>query len=304
MNSADIRIKGEILKNEPLSNHTSFGIGGPADVLACPVDREDLKALLRTVRDRALNHFILGCGTNLLVLDGGFRGVVISLKRMNAITIEREYRSIGGNFAVLYAEAGAPMPKLVAVAVEKGLTGLEFAAGIPGSVGGAVRMNAGTTLGEIGGIINSVTLISPDGILVTRARDEMEFGYRSTSIQEGHCVVDVRVILRRDDKEKVGARILELLEKRKQRQPQGYPNAGSVFKNPHEQSAAKLIESAGLKGRMVGGAQVSDKHANFIITTGQAKASDVLALMGIVKQTVLDVHGVRLEPELKIIGQD
>lgn len=304
MNSADIQIKGEILKNEPLSNHTSFGIGGPADFVAYPVDREDLKALLRIVKDRNLNYFILGSGTNLLVRDGGFRGVVISLKRMNAITIEREYRSIGGNFAVLNAEAGVSVPKLVAVAMEKGLTGLEFASGIPGSIGGAVRMNAGTSLGEMGDIINSVTMISPEGVLLTRTGEEMGFGYRTALVPEGHCVLDIRVVLRRDDKEKVGARILELLTARKQRQPQGSPNAGSIFKNPNEQSAGKLIESAGLKGRAVGKAQVSDKHANFIITAGAAKAADVLALMEIVKQTVLDVHGVRLEPEIKIIGED
>jgi UDP-N-acetylmuramate dehydrogenase len=304
MDSADIQIKGKILKNEPLSSHTSFGIGGLADFLAYPVDREDLKTLLRTVRDRNLKYFILGSGTNLLVRDGGFRGVVISLKRMNAIAIEREYRSIGGNFAVLNVEAGVPVPKLVAAAMEKGLTGLEFAAGIPGSIGGAVRMNAGTARGEMGDIINSVTMISPEGMLHTRTRDEMGFGYRTALVPEGHCVLDIRVILRRDDKEKVGARILELLTARKQRQPQGSPNAGSIFKNPNEQSAGKLIELAGLKGRAVGNAQVSDKHANFIITAGTAKAADVLALMEIVKQTVLDVHGVRLEPEIKIIGED
>jgi len=304
MNIADIDIKGEIRRNEPLSSHTSFAIGGSADMFAYPADREDLKTLLKAIEARNLSHFILGCGTNLLVRDGGFRGVVISLKQMNAVTIEREYRSIGGSFAVLYAEAGTPVPKLLAVAVEEGLTGLEFAAGIPGSVGGAVLMNAGTTLGEFGDIISSVTLISPDGVLVTRASDEFRFGYRTASVPEGHCVVDVRVILRHDDKEKVGARILGLLTKRKERQPQGSPNAGSIFKNPNEESAARLIESAGLKGRTVGGAQVSDKHANFIINLGNAKASDVLALMDVVKQTVLEVHGVRLEPEIKIVGED
>jgi len=301
---ADINIKGEIRRNEPLSSHTSFGIGGMADMLAYPADREDLKVLLQAVKDRNLSHFILGCGTNLLVRDGGFRGLVISLKRMNAVTIEREYRSVGGSFAVFYAEAGVPVPQLLAVAVEKGFTGLEFAAGIPGSVGGAVLMNAGTTLGEFGDIINSVTLISPDGVLVTMTSDELGFGYRNTLIPEDHCVVDVRVILRRDDKEKVGVRILELLTKRKEHQPQGYFNAGSIFKNPNEESAGRLIESAGLKGRTIGGAQVSDKHANFIINVGNAKASDVLALIDVVQKTVLEVHGVRLEPEIKIIGED
>lgn len=297
-------IKGEIRKNEPLSRHTSFSIGGPADVFAYPVDCEDLKTLLATIREQNLRYFILGSGTNLLVRDSGFRGVVISLKRMNAVSLEREYRSIGGAFAVVYAEAGAPLAKVLALAVEEGLTGFEFAAGIPGTIGGAVRMNAGTALGEIGGVIESVSVLSPDGVVISKSRDEMGFGYRTSSILEGYCVLDVRVALRRDDKEKVGSRVLELLTTRKQRQPYGLPNAGSMFKNPNEAPAGKLIESAGLKGKTVGSATVSEQHANFITTSGKAKASDVLALMELVQQTVLDVHGVRLEPEVKIIGED
>jgi len=297
-------IRGEIRKNELMSKHTSFAIGGPADMFAYPVDREDLKALLQKIKNQKQKYFIIGSGTNLLVRDGGFRGVVISLQRMRTIKMEREYRSIGGTFAVVYAEAGAPLRKLLAIAVEEGLTGFEFAVGIPGTVGGAVCMNAGTALGEIGDVLESVTLISPEGEPVTRGREEMGFGYRTTSIPEGCLVLDARVVLRRDDKEKVKARVIELLMARKQRQPWGVPSAGSIFKNPHEESAGKLIESAGLKGRTVGNAQVSDKHANFIISLGKAKASDVLALMDIVKQTVLEVHGVRLEPEIKIIGED
>jgi len=297
-------IRGEIRKNELMSKHTSFAIGGPADMFAYPVDREDLKALLQKIKNQKQKYFIIGSGTNLLVLDGGFRGVVISLQRMRTIKMEREYRSIGGTFAVVYAEAGAPLRKLLAIAVEEGLTGFEFAVGIPGTVGGAVCMNAGTALGEIGDVLESVTLITPEGEPVTRGREEMGFGYRTTSIPEGCLVLDTRVVLRRDDKEKVKARVIELLMARKQRQPWGVPSAGSIFKNPQEESAGKLIESAGLKGRTVGNAQVSDKHANFIISLGKAKASDVLALMDIVKQTVLEVHGVRLEPEIKIIGED
>jgi UDP-N-acetylmuramate dehydrogenase len=297
-------MKSEIREHEPLSSHTSFGIGGPADYFACPADQEDLKALFRFIRERNLHYFILGNGTNLLVRDGGFRGMVISLQHMNAVTVEHEYRSIGGNFSVLSAEAGAPLSKLLALAVEKGLTGIEFAAGIPGTVGGAVRMNAGTALGEMGDIVDTVTMISPEGGLIKRVREEMGFAYRTASVPEGHMVLEARVILRRDQKEKVSSRIQELLEERKQRQPWSFPNAGSIFKNPHEKSAGKLIESAGLKGRTIGGAQISDVHANFIVTTGPARAADVLALMNIVKQAVLDVHGVRLEPEIKVIGED
>jgi len=290
--------------NEPLSVHTSYAIGGPADILAHPADQKDLILLLQAIKTQKLRYFVLGGGTNLLVRDGGFRGVMVSLQRMHAIKVEREYRSIGGSFVVICAEAGASLVKLLSFSVEQGLTGLEFAAGIPGTVGGAVCMNAGTSLGEIGDIVESVTLISPDGVLSTRSAEEMEFGYRTASIPEGHLVLEVRVVLRHDDKEKIKARIKVLLNTRKQRQPWGLPNAGSVFKNPQEESAGMLIESAGLKGRKIGGAQVSEKHANVIVNTGKAKAADVLELMEIVKEKVLEVSGVRLEPEIKIIGED
>jgi UDP-N-acetylmuramate dehydrogenase len=296
--------KGELRENEPLSRHTSFAIGGPADLLAYPADREDLITLLAEIQKRGLKYFILGGGTNLLVRDGGFRGVVITLQRMGAIRIEREYRSVGGAFAVVFADAGAALPMLHRFAADQGLTGLEFAGGIPGTVGGAVCMNAGTAAGEIGDIVESLTLVSSVGGLVTRSRDELGFGYRTANIPAGHLVVDVHVTLRRGDKEQIKARIKDLHDKRRQRQPVGFPSAGSVFKNPYEESAGKLIETAKLKGKTVGDAQVSDKHANFIVNLGKATAKDVLSLMEIVKQTVLEVHGVRLEPEIKIIGED
>src|SRR5512143_4289190 len=195
--------KGAIKRNEPLSRHTSYAIGGPADILAWPADREDLLLLLQAIRTQKLPYFILGGGTNLLVRDGGFRGVVIALQRMHSIKIEREYHSIGGSFVVVCAEAGAPLATLLAFAVENRLTGLEFAAGIPGTVGGAVRMNAGTSLGEMGDVVESVTLINPDGGMVTRSAEEMEFGYRTASVPEGQLVLEVRLVLRHDDKEKI-----------------------------------------------------------------------------------------------------
>lgn len=296
--------KGKIKRNEPLSRHTSYAIGGPADILAWPADRDDLRILLLAIKARNLRYFILGGGTNLLVRDGGFRGVMIALQGIKLIKIEREYRSIGGSFAVLYAEAGALLATLVSFAAARGLTGLEFAAGIPGTVGGAICMNAGTSLGEMGDIVESVVLISPDGELITRSAEDMAFGYRTATVPEGHVVLEVRVVLRRDDKVKIKARMKELLAARKQRQPWGFPNAGSVFKNPQEQSAGMLIEGAGLKGKMVGGAQVSEKHANVIVNTGKAKAADVLELIESVTEKVLEVSGVRLEPEIKIIGED
>jgi UDP-N-acetylmuramate dehydrogenase len=302
MEFADIR--GEVKLNEPLSKHTSFSIGGPADILAYPVDKNDLMSILREAQKRNLNYFILGGGTNLLVRDGGFRGVVVSVQRMNTIRIEREYHAVGGTFIMVYAEAGAALAKLLSFAAEEGLTGLEFAVGIPGTLGGALCMNAGTTEGEIGDIVDSVTMISPEGEVITKGREQMEFGYRTARIPAGHVIVDAKVILRRGDKIKVTARVKELMDTRKQRQPWGQPSAGSVFKNPQDESAGKLIESAGLKGKAVGGAEVSDKHANFIINRGHARAADVLALMEIIKNAVLEHRGVRLEPEIKIIGED
>ena len=296
--------KGEIKRHEPLSRHTSFGIGGPADILAYPSDRHDLIALLSGIKKQGARHVVIGSGTNLLVRDGGFRGVVICLQRFSTIRIEREYHSVGGTFSVVYAEAGALLPKLLSFTIEQGLTGLEFAAGIPGTVGGAICMNAGTTAGEIGDVVDSVTLISSDGALVTRGREDMGFGYRTSHIPAGHLVLDAKIILRHDDQERIKARVKELQNNRKQRQPWGLQSAGSVFKNPQEESAGKLIEAAKLKGRKVGDAQISDQHANFIVNLGKARAKDVVALMEIVKQTVLDVHGVRLEPEIKIIGED
>jgi UDP-N-acetylmuramate dehydrogenase len=297
-------LRGELKLNEPLSRHTSFGIGGPADILVYPADRDDLITVLKDIRRQGINYFILGSGTNLLVRDGGFRGAAISLQRMNTIKIEREYRSIGGSFAAVRVEAGASLAKLLSFAVEEGLAGMEFAAGIPGTVGGAICMNAGTASGEIGDVVESVNMLSSEGELISRGREEMEFGYRTSMIPEGHLVIEVQIVLRREDKDRIQVRVKELLDKRHKQQPLGRPNAGSMFKNPQEESAGKLIESAGLKGKSVGDAQVSEKHANFIVNRGNATAAQVLALMDMVIKTVLDVHGIRLEPEIKIIGED
>jgi UDP-N-acetylmuramate dehydrogenase len=297
-------LRGEVREREPLAGHTSFRIGGPADALVLPADRKDLITLLLQVRQQGLPFVILGGGTNVLVRDGGFRGVVISLKRMAALTTVREYRSVGGTFAVVHAEAGCALAGVLRHAMERGWSGLEFAAGIPGTVGGAICMNAGTAQGEIGDVIDAVTLVSPRGEIVVRHREEMGFGYRTASIPPDHAVLDAKLILRHGERERIQARVKELMARRRERQPWGLPNAGSVFKNPHDLSAGKLIEEAGLKGMTVGGAQVSDKHANFIVNLGGATAADVLKLMDIVRERVLEAHRIRLEPEIKIIGED
>lgn len=295
--------KGEIRLNEPMSRHTSFRIGGPADVFAVPRDRSDLSSLIRETAARKLPVFILGAGTNLLVRDGGFRGVVISMERISGIEEERRYRSIGGVYCVVRAEAGAMLSRLLGFAAERGLSGLEFAAGIPGTVGGAVCMNAGTSKGEIGDVIDSVTMISPSEEVI-KTREEMEFGYRRASIPAGHAVVETRLVLRLDDTERIKARVQDILKRRQQTQPLTLPNAGSIFKNPIDEAAGRLIEKAGLKGAAVGDAEVSERHANFIVNKGGAKAGDVIRLMEMVQVRVFEVYGVRLEPEIKIIGAD
>ena len=297
-------VRGEVSLNEPLSGHTSFRIGGPADALVLPEDRDDLIALLAEVRERGVPYVVLGGGTNLLVRDRGYRGAVISLKKMAAIEVVREYRSLGGSFAELHADAGAVLARLLNVSVERGLTGLEFATGIPGTVGGALCMNAGTAQGEFGDVVETVTMLAPSGDVVIRRHDEMGFGYRTANVLPGHVVLDAKLILRYGDAVKIRAQVKKLLDLRKERQPWGQPNAGSVFKNPLDEAAGKLIEAAGCKGLTVGGARVSDKHANFIVNTGNAKAADVLALMETVQEKVLEMHRIRLEPEIKVIGEE
>jgi UDP-N-acetylmuramate dehydrogenase len=297
-------VRGQVLLHEPMSRHTSFRIGGTADAMVFPADRQDLTTLLQEVRRRDLPFVVIGGGTNLLVRDGGFRGIVICLDRLNAMNVVREYRSVGGAFAVVRAEAGVPLPKLLQFAVERGLAGLEFAAGIPGSVGGAVCMNAGTAQGELGDVVDTVTLVTTAGEPVIRGREEMAFSYRFSNVPAGHVVVEAKITLRLGSREEIKARIKELMVKRRARQPWGLPNAGSIFRNPQDEAAGRLIETAGLKGLTVGRAQISEKHANFIVNLGDATAADVLKLMEIVRTRVLEVHKVRLEPEIKIVGSD
>lgn len=296
--------RGEIRLNEPLSAHTSYRIGGPADLLAIPADREDLVVLLRELGERQLDFFVLGGGTNLLVRDGGFRGAAVSLERLKTLAVVREYHAVGGHYTAISADAGASLAALLAYAMDRGLTGLEFAAGIPGSVGGAVVMNAGTAEGEIGDAVESIALLAPGGAIITRGREEMGFGYRVSGVPERHVVLGAVVALRRDDPDAIRKRVRSLQDQRRQRQPWGQPNAGSVFKNPSDRSAGRLIETAGLKGKRVGDAQVSEKHANFIVNLGAATAADVVTLIEQVRQQVLDAHGVMLEPEIRIIGEE
>ncbi|MCK8827142.1 UDP-N-acetylmuramate dehydrogenase [Natroniella acetigena] len=285
-------VKGEVLFSEPLKKYTSFKIGGPAEVLVIPKDTDDLQSLISYLSRYTIPYQILGNGTNLLISDQGLSKVVIKMTDLfNWIKFE-------GN--KIRAGAGTKLPVIAKKAAERGLSGLEFAAGLPASVGGAVIMNAGAgNLGSIGDLITQVKVISPTGKLKQYQRNELDFSYRQSSLQEKEeIVLEVELELRSADKESVHNKIQELLLKRKQTQPLAMPNAGSVFKNPPGDSAGRLIDQAGGKGLRVGDAQVSTKHANFIVNLGTASAQDVLDLICKVKRLVDDRCGVKLETEI------
>ena len=286
-------VRGVVRFNAPLKEYTSFHIGGPADVLVEPADVEDVVQLTRQTHEQKLPIFVLG-GTNLLVRDKGIRGVVVNLGKLRAIKEEPG--------SVLYAEGGVGMPTLIGHAIRRSLAGLEWAAGIPGTVAGCVVMNAGTRLGEMKDSVKAVRIVSPKGALMDCSAEAIEFGYRRATLPLG-VVVGVWLQLRsgvRADIEKV---VKDYLHYRRDTQPLTLPSAGCVFKNPLNDSAGRVVEATGFKGTSVGDAQVSTKHANFIVNQGQASASDVLLLIKKIRTGIMRKMGVKLELELKIVGE-
>lgn len=286
-------LRGTVRFHAPLKDYTSFHIGGPADVLVEPADVDDVVRLVRQAGEQRLPVFVVG-GTNLLIRDKGIRGVVVSLAKLRGIREEAG--------AVLYAEGGVGMPTLIGYAIRRSLAGLEWAAGIPGTVAGCVVMNAGTRLGEMKDAIKAVRIVTPAGEVIERSAADIEFGYRRATLPAG-IVVGVWLQLKpgvRSDIEKV---VKDYLHYRRDTQPLTLPSAGCVFKNPPNDSAGRLVESAGLKGARVGDAQVSEKHANFIVNRGNASAKDVVALIKKVRRQVARKTGVKLELELKLVGQ-
>lgn len=291
--SAVAGIRGLVRFNAPLSEYTSFRIGGPADVLVEPADVEDVIRLVKQTHEQKLPIFVLG-GTNLLVRDKGIRGVVVSLAKLR--TIKEESGS------VLYAEGGVGMPTLIGHAIRRSLAGLEWAAGIPGTVAGCVVMNAGTRLGEMKDSVKAVRVVGKNGEVLDCPAESITFEYRRAFLPSG-IVVGVWLQLRpgvRTDIEKV---VKEYLRYRRETQPLTLPSAGCVFKNPANDSAGRVVEAAGLKGVSVGDACVSTKHANFIVNQGKARATDVLALIRKVRAQVARKTGVKLALELKLVGQ-
>ncbi len=282
-----------LLEGEPMAAHCSFRIGGPAALFAEPSDEAELLALLAALRERGVRPLLLGKGTNVLVADAGVPGVVVHIgEALGAVRVAGTRMEAG---------AGVALSVLAQRAREHSLTGLEFAHGIPGSLGGAVVMNAGAYDGEMKDVVVSVRYLDGEGTL--RETEDMGFAYRRSRFSDGQSVVLSAVLqLREGDGEAVAARMRELGERRRSKQPLDRPSAGSTFKRPARGYAAALIEGAGLKGLSVGGAQVSEKHAGFVINTGNASCADVLALMELVRARVLEKYGVELEPELRIVG--
>ncbi len=281
--------------NEPMKNHTTFRIGGPAQMFITPESAGQIQDIVALCRQESCPMYIIGNGSNLLVGDDGVQGVVMSLyNKFSQYSIDGE---------TITVQAGMSLMRLSVIAANEGLGGMEFASGIPGSVGGAVYMNAGAYGGQMADIVTEATVIDENNNIKVLSNKELEFGYRTSYVAKNNLiVVSVRLKLTKGDESTIKEKMADLAEQRKLKQPLEYPSAGSTFKRPEGYYAGKLISDAGLKGYSVGGAQVSEKHAGFVINTGNATASDVIALTDYVKQRVYEENGVELELEVKKLG--
>lgn len=287
--------RGKVLYGEPLSHHTTLRVGGAADAMVEPADLADLEWLMEKIRKFKLPCFVIGAGSNLVVRDGGIRGLVIRLSRFTRIEKLDE--------TSFYAESGLSLPKLCRFARNESLGGLEFACMIPGSVGGGIKMNAGIAEREISDVVQSVKVLSAGGEILDLTAREAGFGYRSSRIPRGVVLGGV-FKLRKSSAKEIEEKSRVLIKRRKETQPLSYPNVGSIFKNPPGKFAGKLIEEVGLKGFRIGGAQISEIHANFIINRGNATAKDILALIKKSGREVQDKKEVVLELEAKIVGEN
>ena len=282
---------------EPMEKHTTFRIGGPADYFLCPQTAEELKAVIHVCKETETPYFILGNGSNLLVSDKGYRGAVIQIwKNMSEVAVEDETK--------IRAQAGAQLSKIASCALEQSLEGFEFAAGIPGTLGGAVVMNAGAYGGELKDVLVEATVLDTEGNVRTLKNEELELGYRHSIVKEKNYIVLEAVIeLKKGSADSIKAVMDDLKEKRVSKQPLDRPSAGSTFKRPEGHFAGKLIMDAGLRGFQVGGAQVSEKHCGFVVNAGGATAEDVLNLVKAVQKKVQDEFGILLETEIKFLGE-
>lgn len=286
----------QILREEPMRLHTTFRIGGPAQFFVIPRTQEEAAAAVRLCRSEGAPYYIIGNGSNLLVSDKGYRGVVIQLFK--------EFSDINIEGTRIRAQAGASLAKIAAEALRAGLAGFEFAAGIPGTLGGACIMNAGAYGGEMKDVLLAVTVLTKDGEIREIPREELDMGYRtSRASREGWIVLGAAIELARGDEKEIRAKMEDLKQRRTDKQPLEYPSAGSTFKRPEGYFAGKLIQDAGLKGLRVGDAMVSEKHSGFVVNCGNATAADVDGLIRLVQEKVREDSGITLEPEVRRLGE-
>lgn len=290
---AEINGEENVLINEPMKAHTTFRTGGSADYFVTVFSEETLKETIELLKNEGISYYIIGNGSNLLFEDSGYRGVIVRLGRCDGITVEGE---------TITAKAGELLSKVANSALHHGLTGMEFAAGIPGTVGGAVVMNAGAYGGEIKDVIVCARALDEQGNLITLNREELDLSYRHSIASETSLVITEAVFrLKSGEQRKIKALMEDLALQRKEKQPLEYPSAGSTFKRPEGYFAGKLIQDAGLRGASIGGAQVSEKHSGFVINKGNATTNDILQLVKYVQDEVYKSSGVKLEMEVKVV---
>ena len=288
--------KGRVLVDEPMMKHTTFRVGGPADYFVIPTSADEVKNVISLCKEEDVPYTIIGNGSNLLVGDKGIRGVVVQLfKSMNQM-------ELNGN--VIKAQAGCSLAQIANAAAAASLTGFEFAAGIPGTLGGAVVMNAGAYGGEMKDVLVSATVLDEEGNVETLSAEELELGYRRSIFnKKNYILLDATMELKEGNEEEIRAYMMDLRQRRVDKQPLEFPSAGSTFKRPEGYFAGKLIQDAGLAGFTVGGAQVSAKHCGFVINAGGATAADIVELMKQVSDKVEELNGIPLEAEVKMVGE-
>lgn len=289
------RLKGRVVAGELLSRHTTWRVGGPADLFIVPADRAEMVLTLRLLAERGTAWTVLGAGSNLLVRDGGIRGAVLYAGGLRQLIFVDHDK--------VQVEGGVPLMSIIKELAARGLSGLEALAGIPGTVGGAVAMNAGAGGREMADVVREIILAGPQGEEIWQ-EDRLEFGYRRSNLPVDRVLVAATLQLQNADPDRIEEEIQRWLQQRQANQRVGAPNAGSVFKNPPGQQAWRLIDAAGLRGTAIGGAQVAEKHTNFIVNRGGATAGDILALIDLVRTRVLENSGIELEPEVRIVGED
>lgn len=294
----EILDESRVFEDVPMSEWTSFKTGGNAECMVHPKDENEISEVVTFARENNIPYYIMGNGTNTLVRDCGIKGIIIGLyQNFNKIDIDEEK-------GIITVNAGALLSAVANLACRAGLSGIEFAGGIPGCIGGAIKMNAGAYDGEMKDIVKSVRIMHEDLSIVDYQNAEMKFGYRTSRIKNTDVVLAVTLKLGKKDSNKIRAKMVDFAKRRKEKQPLNMPSAGSAFKRPEGNYAGKLIQEAGLQGYTVGGAQVSKKHAGFVVNTGKATATDVEQILNDIKDKVYEKHNVELEKEIIIIGDD